>query len=238
MAKGQVLATKYVVLTSPQERHMHIRAQPHVVRQVPSDVVGVLVDHDAVAVPEPVVAVVIVVWGDVEVVAAEPEAVPAAAGYHENMARTKAAVVVAVLPGMVEMVVNLVSPVLVADPSAILAVDVRSVGMSFTVAKAALVAVMMVVMVATVIVAVLLRSVMRNVFVVVVAIMIAVPVVIVAILGYRVYAKGKNYNKKSDEFLQGEASLQELQQPEFLETVATIAQEIAGIARHRRHRKA
>jgi hypothetical protein len=104
------------------------------------------------------------------------------------MARTKAAVVVPVLPGMVEVVVIVVAPVVVADPSAVVAVDVGSIGMSFMVAKAALVPIAMLGPIVTV--AVAIWSVMRNVVVVpvVVTIMIAIAVMVVMILGHGVCA--------------------------------------------------
>lgn len=188
---------------------MHIRAQTHVVGQVPAYIVGVLIDDYAIAVPVPVVAVAIVVLGYVEVKAVEPEAVGPAAGQHKHVAGAKAAVVVTVLPGMIEVVMSIVAPVFVANPSAVIAVDMGRIGMPFAVAKAALVAVAMfvtitmLVTIAVVIVVVSLRPVMRNVLVVVVAItiVIAVPVMIVMILSHGVKAKGKDYDEKSDESL-------------------------------------
>jgi hypothetical protein len=214
---------------------MHKRPKPHVVRQIPSDVVGVLVDDDAVAVPEPVVAIVIIVWRNVEEVAVEPEAVSASAGYHENMARPKAAVVMPVLPGMVEVVVLVIAPVAVADPSAVVAVDVGRVGMSLAVAKATLVAVAMLMAVAMLVTVVTIPmaiwSVMWNILVVPIAVtvVIAIPVMIVLILRHRVNAKGKDYDKKSCEFLQGKASSRNCNRLTFWKLFATIAQEIAGL---------
>jgi len=63
----------------------------------------------------------------------------------------------------------------------------------------------MLVTIAMVIVAVPLRPMVRNVLVVVVAIVIAVPVMIVMILSHGIKAKGKDYDKKSDESLHSQA---------------------------------
>lgn len=201
------------VLMPAEKRDVHIRPQSHVVGQVPAYIVGVLIDDYAIAIPVPVVAVAIVVLGHVEVKAVEPEAVRPAAGQHKHVAGAKAAVVVSVLPGMIVVVMNIVAPAFVADPSAVIAVDMGRIGMPFAVAKAALVAVtmlvtaMMLVTIAMVIVAVPLRPVLRNVLVVAVMIVIAVPVMIVMILRHGIKAKSKDYDKKSEESLHRQPSL-------------------------------
>lgn len=42
-------------LTVAEVHHMAIRTEPHVAGQVPADVIGIVIDHNLVAVPQPVV---------------------------------------------------------------------------------------------------------------------------------------------------------------------------------------
>ena len=91
--------------------------------------VGVFVDHDIVAVPKPVAAEADVVGSNAKVEAAEPETIGAAAAEVPDVAAAEAASKVAVLPGMVEVVVNIVMAGVVADPFAV-GVNVRRGGMA------------------------------------------------------------------------------------------------------------
>ena len=91
--------------------------------------VGVFVDHDIVAVPKPVAAEADVVGSDAKVEAAEPETIGAAAAEVPNVAAPESACEAPVLPGMVKMVVNVVTAGIVANPFAV-GVNVRCVGMA------------------------------------------------------------------------------------------------------------
>lgn len=108
---------------------MDVGAEANVVGKVPAVVVGVFVDNDIVTVPEPVAAEADVVGGDAEIESAEPKAIRAASAEVPDMAAAEAASKVAVLPGMVEVVVDIVMAGIVTDPFAV-GVNVRHVGMA------------------------------------------------------------------------------------------------------------
>ncbi len=112
---------------------MDVGAELHVVGEIPAVVVGVFVDHDLVAVPEPVIAEGQVKGADAEVEAAEPETVGAASGDAPDMAAAEAAGEVAMLPGMIEVEAGVIASGVVPDPFAVV-VDVRGFGMAFMVA--------------------------------------------------------------------------------------------------------
>ena len=91
--------------------------------------VGVFVNDDIVAVPKPVAAEADVVGSNAKVEAAEPETIGTAAAEVPDVAAAEAASKVAVLPGMVEVVVDVVMAGVVADPFAV-GMNVRRVGMA------------------------------------------------------------------------------------------------------------
>lgn len=107
---------------------MAIGAKANVVGEIPAIVVGIVVDHNLVAVPIPIVAVGIVIGCDAEIEAAEPEAFAIAAGDPPDVATANAAGETAMLPDTIEMIVGIIAAGFVADPLVIV-VNVRSVGM-------------------------------------------------------------------------------------------------------------
>jgi len=125
---GRPFSWRYKALGS-QIHYVDVGAQPHVVGEVPAVVVGIFVDDDVVAVPEPVAAVGEIECADAEIEAAEPEAAGTASGEMPDVAAAEAAGEVAVLPGMIEMHAGIVTAGVVADPFAV-GMDVRGVGMS------------------------------------------------------------------------------------------------------------
>ncbi len=118
-----------VRLSGSQVHDVDVGSQPHVVGQVPAGMVGIFIDDDVIAVPEPVAAEANVIRSDTEIEAAEPEAVGAASGEMPDVAAAEAAGKASVLPGMIEVVVGIVGTGVVADPFAV-RMDVRRVGMS------------------------------------------------------------------------------------------------------------
>jgi hypothetical protein len=58
---------------------VYINTKSHVVGEIPADVVGIVVDHNIIVVPIPVVYVPQVEWSDAEEVSTEPEAIRATA---------------------------------------------------------------------------------------------------------------------------------------------------------------
>ncbi len=112
---------------------MDVGAEPDVVGEVSAVVVGVIVDHDVIAVPEPVIAVGKVKGADAEIEATEPESIGAASTESPRVAAANAASEVAVFPGMVQMEAGVVVSVVMSNPLSVV-VDVGSVGMAFMVA--------------------------------------------------------------------------------------------------------
>src|SRR5437660_1040514 len=84
-------------------------AEPVVIGQVPAVVVGIFVNDNGIPVPIPIVNVAVVVGGDVEEEAAEPEALAISAAQMVHMAAAKAAGKAAVLPRMVNVIVGIVA---------------------------------------------------------------------------------------------------------------------------------
>lgn len=106
---------------------MNVGAQPDVERQVPADVVRVVVNHDLVTVPHPVVAEAVVIGGNAEIETAEPEAVARSAGQMPNVAAANSSGKVPVLPRVIDVVVGVSRAGLVPDPFAV-GVNVWSIG--------------------------------------------------------------------------------------------------------------
>jgi len=119
-------------------RDMNVGAEPDVVGEIPADVVGVVVDDDVVAIPEPVATIADVEGRDAEVVSAEPEAVGTTASKAPHEAGAESALKMAVFPGMVEVEAGVAASPIVADPFAIL-VDVRGLRVAFVVAKGSMI---------------------------------------------------------------------------------------------------
>ena len=66
-----------ISLAGSKVRDVYVGSQPDVVGEVPSDVIGVLVDHDVVCIPEPVIDEAPFERRDAEIVAVEPETLAA-----------------------------------------------------------------------------------------------------------------------------------------------------------------
>ena len=86
---------------------MAIRAQTDVIGKVPAHVIRIVVDHDVVAIPKPVGAVIIVIGRDGEEKSANIEPVRPTAPQTPYMLRPDPAFEVAVFPGMIQMIVRI-----------------------------------------------------------------------------------------------------------------------------------
>src|SRR5690349_20758300 len=98
---------------------MDVGAQAHVIREVPAVMVGIGIDDDVVAVPEPIIAVVVLVGRDLEEEAANVESIASAAAQPPDVLRTDGACETPVLPGMIEMEIGVVGPGLVPHPAVV-----------------------------------------------------------------------------------------------------------------------
>jgi hypothetical protein len=114
--------------SSPQIEDVNISAQSHVIGKVPTNVVRVFVNHDLITVPEPVTAKADIVWGNAEEEAAKPETTRSASLNSEDMAWTKTAPEVSVLPSTIHVKMRIITARFMSDPLSV-AVNVRRVGM-------------------------------------------------------------------------------------------------------------
>ena len=105
---------------------MTIRAQTDVVGKIPADVIRIVVDHDIVAIPVPIAAVVNIIGRDREEKSANIEAVRATAPQTPHMLRPNPAFEVAVFPGMIQVVIGIGATGVMSHPVVILSVHVRS----------------------------------------------------------------------------------------------------------------
>ena len=115
---------------------MGVHTQPGVVREIPADVIGIVVHHDRIALPKPAIDDAVIPGRDAEIEAAEPEAISVSSLQPEDMAGTEPARETPVLIGAIQMVVSIATAGIVSNPSAV-GVNVRRVWMARRVAKLA-----------------------------------------------------------------------------------------------------
>jgi len=118
----------------PEIVHVGVGPQPGVVREIPADVVRIVVDRDVIAVPEPVVDIGELPRRDAEEEAVEKEAISVSSPEPEWT--PEPARETPVLKGMIEVEASITPAGIVSDPPAI-GVNVGRVGMPRFVAKAA-----------------------------------------------------------------------------------------------------
>src|ERR1700751_3066249 len=83
---------------SAQIHHVHIRAEAHVIRQVPAHVIGIVIDHNLVRVPQPVTAITDIHGRDAEIKPAEPETSRSAPPEMPHVTGPEAAAEMSMLP--------------------------------------------------------------------------------------------------------------------------------------------
>jgi hypothetical protein len=121
-------------LTIPHVHYVNVRSQPDVVSQIPSVVVGILIHHDIVGPPVPVVAVAKIIRGNRKIEAAEPESARASSFDAKYMPFAEAAGKSSMLKGMIDMVVSVVLPRIMPNPFVAAGMDVRRFGVALFVA--------------------------------------------------------------------------------------------------------
>ena len=112
---------------------MNVRPQSGVIGQVPSVVIGILVDHDLIGVPQPVVTENDIERRDAEEEPTEPETSRAASFESKEMPAAEPAGEAAMRPRVIEMEVAVVTAYAMPNPFAV-PVHVWRVGVSSTVA--------------------------------------------------------------------------------------------------------
>lgn len=113
---------------------MNVRPQPHVIREVITFMIGVFVEHDIVLVPEPIVAVRIIVRSDAEVCAAKKEALGPSAAEPEDVVGPQSKREASMLPRTIHTVVGIVAARIVSDPLAVF-VNVGRIGMPWPIGE-------------------------------------------------------------------------------------------------------
>jgi len=113
---------------------VNVLAQAHVVSEIPTQVIWILVENDVVGIPKPVGAVCIVVRSDRKVIAAKPEALRPAACQTPAMLRPETTGEMPVSPRAIDMVVRIIAARVVAYPLAV-RMHVRRIGMALLVAE-------------------------------------------------------------------------------------------------------
>jgi len=116
-----------------QIQHVNVRPKPYVVGEIPAIVVGIVVNDDFVAVPEPIAAVTNIKAGDAEIKTAKPEATGSSTDKSPTISCADMAREVSVLPGPVEMETWIIPALVVADPLPVM-MNVRCFGMILLVA--------------------------------------------------------------------------------------------------------
>ena len=124
-------------LTGSQIHHMHIGPKPGVVCEVPAGMIGILVNHDGVAIPEPAINIAKLVWEYAEKVTVKPEPIAVPALEPENMAGSKTAAKASMFPRMIKVEASIIRSRIVPDPFTV-RLDVGRVRMPGSVGKVAI----------------------------------------------------------------------------------------------------
>src|SRR5665213_953857 len=122
-----------VPLLLSQVYDVRVRTQPDIVREIVARVIRIEIEHDVVAIPEPVAGIVIVVRRDVEVEPAQVEPLPVATMNAPDMLRTDRLRELAMRPRLSEVVVRVAGAGGVLDPGAGVRVHMRCCRMTWQV---------------------------------------------------------------------------------------------------------
>ena len=114
---------------------MDIGAEAGVIGEIPAWVIRIVVQHDVIAAPQPIVGVVVVVRRDAPEIASEPETVAASAFDAINVVAANFTAEVSVFPYVILMVARVVAAPVMTDPDIALWMDVRGFGMALLVAE-------------------------------------------------------------------------------------------------------
>lgn len=114
---------------------MHVSSDSGIVGEIPARMVWILVNHDRIGGPNPVVDIRVIERGDAEVSATEPEALAGAPLQMEDVTGSKTECKAAVFERMIEAETAVIRwIVFVPDPLAV-RVDMRSIGVARHVPK-------------------------------------------------------------------------------------------------------
>ena len=111
---------------------VNVSAQAGIIGEIPTRMVGIIIDGYRVGIPEPVADIAIVERRDTERDAVKPEAFPISAGEAKLVAKAESEA--AVPPGVLDVEARVVPAEIVANPAAV-AIDMRGIGMAVKIAK-------------------------------------------------------------------------------------------------------
>jgi hypothetical protein len=117
--------------------HVNVSTEPGVIGQVPAIVVRVFVNHDGIALPIPIINVIIIIGGHAEEEAAEPEAFAVASAQVVNVTTAKAAREATMFPGTIEVIMGIITTGIVTNPS-VIPMDVGSLRMVWSITERAI----------------------------------------------------------------------------------------------------
>jgi len=113
-----------------------IGAKPDVIGQVKTRVIGIVIDHDVVGVPEPTIHIAEIRLCNLKEKAAKAKSLRRSAGQTPDVLPANGASKASVFPGMVKMVASIVS--FMPYPAIVFCVNVRGFRMAFLITVAAL----------------------------------------------------------------------------------------------------
>jgi hypothetical protein len=95
---------------------VHVGAEPHIVAEIPTVVIGVIIDYDVVAVPQPIIAKGIVERGDGEEETTYRKSIVVTAVKPPDMARSPGTREMTVLPRMIKVIVRIIATSVMTYP--------------------------------------------------------------------------------------------------------------------------
>jgi hypothetical protein len=114
---------------------VHIRSQPDVIAQIPAVVIRILIDHELIGVPKPVVAETNIIVRHGKIETSEPKSAGTASVDPPHMSPAESTGKMSVFPGMIEMIVSVVPAGVMADPLVSSRMNVRSFRVPFLICE-------------------------------------------------------------------------------------------------------
>lgn len=105
---------------APQVHHVDVGAQSDVIGEIPTVMIGVVIEDDVIAVPVPIAGIGDIHRCDAEVEAAEPESPGPAAGEPPNVLGPKSGSEMPMFPGMIKLEARISASRVMSNPMAVL----------------------------------------------------------------------------------------------------------------------
>jgi len=158
--------------------NVRIGAEARVIREIPSWMIGIVVNYDVIRVPHPIAYITSVIWRYSKEEAVKAEAVRIAAAEPPTMPWSETASKAPVLIGLLHVIVAIVAPRVVAHPLSAI-VDVRSIRVARPVAVVALVIALVVVTVVALLMSVTILMLIALIWMLIAVILILIASILV-----------------------------------------------------------